>query len=179
MSPPAGLLVACRDIILTVSQGHIPELRQAVSSFTSALLSANPPINGLDDTIIIPARRLHLTLGVMSLTEVEEPSSSASAKDNVAGDEPPPPRQKQKTLKSALELLISLQPRATELLNGARLRVPLTALDIMKPERNDAARSHVCFVGPSEKDMRSEDGKKLRAVCGALTLSHRMDLYAI
>ena len=38
-----------------------------MSSFTSALLSQSPPIAGLDASIVIPARRLHLTLGVMSL----------------------------------------------------------------------------------------------------------------
>ena len=38
-----------------------------MSTFTDALLAAEPAIPGLDATVVVPARRMHFTLGVMSL----------------------------------------------------------------------------------------------------------------
>ncbi|EIM84322.1 uncharacterized protein STEHIDRAFT_159005 [Stereum hirsutum FP-91666 SS1] len=49
--------------------GHHEALRASISNFTSALLQSTPPITGFDKSIVISPRRLHLTLGVMSLAE--------------------------------------------------------------------------------------------------------------
>lgn len=132
-------------------------MRATVSSFTSALLSSDPPIPGLDQSIIIPARRLHLTLGVMSLandlesTESLAPNASTSAR--------------QKSLQEAIMLLENIKPRIVAALKGQQLRVPLSALDVMPPERNDHERAHHCFVGPRVKG-KSSDKRRLQEVCG-------------
>lgn len=89
-----------------------------------------PAIPGLDRSVIIPARRLHLTLGVMSLDA--EPTS--------------------RTLDGALALLHQVRPQVMQLLNGQKLRVAFRSMDIMKPERGDLERAHVMWVGPSPED---------------------------
>lgn len=154
-----------------------------MSSFTSCLLSHDPPITGLDESIVVPARRLHLTLGVMSIAEKDSETETNSSRLNSENNwrrregEPRPfsggeriltrPHE-QKTLGSALTLLLSLQPRLTSLLDKKPLMIPLSTLDIMKPEKNDKSRAHVCFIGPSEQDMRTDFGQRLWSVCGAL-----------
>ena len=132
-----------------------------MTSFTSDLLSQTPQIAGLDGSIVIAARRLHLTLGVMSLSgaNADDASSRNTEQQGQTVD------AGKKTLTAALTLLTSLRPRLVSLLAGNPLRIPLTSLDIMKPERNDVDRAHVCFVGPSEKDIESEGGRRLWAVC--------------
>ncbi|KAL5501930.1 hypothetical protein ACEPAH_9191 [Sanghuangporus vaninii] len=35
----------------------------------------------------------------------------------------------------------------------------------MKPDRNDPTRAHVLFTGPSEDDLLSENGQRLKRVC--------------
>jgi len=45
--------------------GHHPELRRGVEELTS--LALEPPINGLDPSIVVQSCRLHLTPGVMTL----------------------------------------------------------------------------------------------------------------
>ena len=47
--------------------GHHPELRRAVEALTSSWVAHEPPIDGLDPSIVIQSRRLYLTLGVMTL----------------------------------------------------------------------------------------------------------------
>ena len=67
-------------------------------------------------------------------------------------------------LASASALLASLAPRLRALLAHNPLRMPLGGkLVIMQP---DPARAHVLYAEP---DLRSsDDGRRLRAVCGAL-----------
>ena len=119
-----------------------------MTGFTSALLQSAPAVAGLDRTIVIPARRLHLTLGVVSL---DQPGSARA-------NAPPP------TLAAARALLESLRPRVLQMLRGQRLRVGLERMDVLQPERGDASRAHVLFVGPV---LGGEDGRRLRSVCGA------------
>ncbi|KIM72484.1 hypothetical protein PILCRDRAFT_740364 [Piloderma croceum F 1598] len=59
-------------------QGHHPSLQERVSRFTTALRNNDPPIPGLDDSIIIPPPRLHLTLGVVSLSAKSATSPQAT-----------------------------------------------------------------------------------------------------
>ncbi|PIL34754.1 hypothetical protein GSI_02541 [Ganoderma sinense ZZ0214-1] len=129
--------------------GHNEALRDTVSEFTNALLDAKPSIPGLDASIVVPARRLHFTLGVMSL-DLEETSAQGTA---AAGKVP-------RTLDAAKELLREVKPKIMELLGEETFRVPLNSLDIMKPEGGDRARAHVMWVGPTE----GEGLKKLEEV---------------
>lgn len=129
-----------------------------MSAFTRTLLDSLPAIPGLDESIVIAPRRLHITLGVMSLIDSSEelalsPSPSA---------EPP------KSVSAALALLAALKPRIRELLAGAPLRVALRHVDIMKPDRGDLARAHVLWAGPSSE---GEDMARLRSVAGQSILS--------
>ena len=117
-------------------------LRTRVANFQNGLLAANPPITGIDRSIVIDPRRLHLTLGVMALST----------------DGP-------HTVASALSLLQSLQPAIAVLLQGRNsVKVRLDSLDILKPDRN-RSNAHVLFLGPSTLD--DDDGVRLQAVCSA------------
>ena len=122
-------------------------------SFTTALLAQSSAIPGLDESIIIPARRLHLTLGVMSLIRDEETEGTSEANAN-------------KTISSAIAFLQSLRPRIIDELGGAGLRIPLERIGIMKPERGNMERAHVMFAGPAVEDPMSEDVRRLKRVCG-------------
>ncbi|THH07109.1 hypothetical protein EW145_g3612 [Phellinidium pouzarii] len=142
---------------ISIPLDHIPVARTAVSSFTSALLAQSPPIRGLEESIVIPARRLHLTLGVMSLAEDEVQDANRNAKAKVP--------ESPKTVSASVSLLQSLRPRILDVLGGATLYIPLTCIDIMKPERGDLAKAHVMFAGPPEDDASSETVNTLRRVC--------------
>ncbi|KAL6300641.1 hypothetical protein BKA93DRAFT_740086, partial [Sparassis latifolia] len=131
-------------------QGHHRDLRDRMSAFTDALLAASPAIPGLDESIVIPARRLHFTLGVMALTDgASEPIDSS----------PSPSPSTPRTLRTAAVLLEEIRPALLEMLDGARLRVALKSMDIVKPERQDLERAHVMWVRPSP---RNEDFERLR-----------------
>jgi len=107
-----------------------------MKSFQAALLEHSPPIPGLDNSIVVDPRRMHLTLGVMALGA-------------------------EKTLESALTLLNNLKPRIMDILSGEKLRVDLNTLDIMPPDRGDLDKAHVLWMGPAVVD-----DHKLRTVCG-------------
>src|SRR5258708_7629707 len=130
---------------LALPIGHHPELRNAMSALTSSWLAHEPPIDGLDPSIVIHPRRLHLTLGVMALTSSSNPNPDPGSRD----------------LASATGLLTSLAPRIRTLLAQNHVRVPLGRLAIMQP---DPERAHVLYAEP---DLRSSDGRRLRAVCDA------------
>lgn len=145
----------------TIVQGHHASLRQRVSSFTGALQQSNPPIPGLDGSVIIPPRRLHLTLGVMSVdcdTSQSASFTTAELSASWAASQARP-----KTLSSAISLLADLKPRILDIIGDQKLRVALNRMDIMKPERGDLDKAHVLWLGPSLED---EDGKRLKDVCG-------------
>lgn len=133
---------------LALPIGHHAELRNAIAALTSSWLAHEPPIEGLDPSIVVHPRRLHFTLGVMALSSS---SSSSSSSDH----------DRDRDLASATALLASLTPRIRALLaHNDPLRVPLGRLAVMQP---DPARAHVLYVEP---DLRSPDGRRLRAVCG-------------
>ncbi|KAL5524199.1 hypothetical protein ACEPAF_9339 [Sanghuangporus sanghuang] len=124
-------------------------------SFRDSLLACAPPVAGLDSSIVVSSRRLHLTLGVMSLVE------EISAGECLAAEK----SKSLPTVPSALSLLHLLRPRILEALDSHPLRVPLSSIDVMKPDRNDPTRAHVLFTGPSEDDLLSENGQRLKRVC--------------
>ncbi|KAI0293858.1 AKAP7 2'5' RNA ligase-like domain-containing protein [Multifurca ochricompacta] len=139
---------------LALPIGHHVELRNAVDSLTSSWLAHEPPIDGLDPSIVINPRRLHLTLGAIALntTTTAAPSSTSGA---APYDDPRGPLD----LTAATELLVSLAPRIRGLLAHHPLRVSLGRLAIMQP---DPTRAHVLYAEP---DVHSTDGIRLRAVC--------------
>jgi len=149
---------------------HAP-LCERVSAFTSALLypgDEEKAVAGLDASIVIPPRRLHLTLGVMALSP--DPSSSAGRAasspllaniDGSATDAPETPSQA-KTLTEALALLAALKPRLMGVLGSHKLRVGLDRMDVMKA--SPGGEAHVLWVGPRSEE-EDGDGRRLREVC--------------
>jgi len=132
----------------------------------SLLDETDPPISGLDKSVLVPPRRLHLTLGVMSL------GSTTSADRTGGTTDPIQPR----TLDDAVRFLESLKPRLDNLLRASapssidqaqKIRLVLNSMDTMKLEKGGAA--HVLWVGPKDgnsKDITDEETNKLRRVCG-------------
>lgn len=139
--------------------------------FGQSLLNESvPPVLGLDKSILIPPRRLHLTLGVMSL------ASTASAVHIQGTTDHTQPR----TLDDAVRFLESLKPHLDDLLRvsvpgsvdrAQKIRITLNSMDTMKLEKDGAA--HVLWVGPKDgnsKDIANEDTDRLRRVCGKFSM---------
>ncbi|KAH9059888.1 AKAP7 2'5' RNA ligase-like domain-containing protein [Lactarius vividus] len=137
---------------LALPIGHHASLRSTVQALTASWLAHDPSIDGLDPSIVVQPRRLHLTLGVMALAP---PSPSGVAVDRAAEKEPEPERD----LAAAARLLADLAPQIRAILARAPLRVPLGRLTVMQP---DPTRAHVLYAEP---DISSPDGRRLRAVC--------------
>lgn len=97
---------------------------------------------------------MHLTLGVMSLSEASSTSFSSVPGTGIS--------EAHRTLANAVRQLQQLKPRITAILAGRRLQVPLTRVDIMKPERGSLEKAHVLWAGPPE---HGEEASRLRAVC--------------
>lgn len=129
---------------LALPLGHHADLRSAVQELTTSWLAHDPPIDGLDPSIVVQPRRLHLTLGVMTLTTNQETDEEEKTHD----------------LADAARLLAELAPRVRAVLERAPLRVPLGRLTVMQP---DPTRAHVLYAEP---DISSADGRRLRVVCG-------------
>lgn len=131
-----------------------------MSAFARSLLDSTPSIPGLDESIVIPARRLHLTLGVMSLEESASAQAEASPQniESSSGQVTRP-----RTLESAIALLRELRPRILELLSDAQLLVALQRVDIMRPDRGDLEKAHVMWAGPSHDN---DDAQRLKRVSG-------------
>lgn len=131
-----------------------------MSAFARSLLDSTPSIPGLDESIVIPARRLHLTLGVMSLEESASAQAEASSQniESSSGQVTRP-----RTLESAIALLRELRPRILELLSDAQLLVALQRVDIMRPDRGDLEKAHVMWAGPSHDN---DDAQRLKRVSG-------------
>ena len=137
-----------------------------MGSFGQSLLNeTDPPISGLDKSVLVSPRRLHFTLGVMSL------ASTSSAGDTGG-------RSQCRTLDDAVRFLESLKPRVDELLRvsatgsadqAQKIRVALNSMDTMNLEKGGMA--HVLWVGPKDgnsKDIADEETNKFRRVCGEL-----------
>lgn len=141
-------------------QGHHAGLRDRLSAFTRSLLDSLPPIPGLDESIVISPRRLHITLGVMSLTDATTnlaASASSTESAGVSSESPP------QTVESALALLNQLKPKILEMLDGERLRVALEYVDIMRPDRGDLEKAHVMWIGPPRE---GDDAQRLKRISG-------------
>ncbi|KAJ7828019.1 kinase A anchor protein [Mycena olivaceomarginata] len=103
----------------------------------------NPAIEGLDQSILVDPRRLHLTIGVMALSSTESPTQQS----NTSGPG--------KTVSEAIALLHSLGPEIDTI---TREPVPLTLdkMGVLKTQRQQAG---VLYVGPS--DEITEDAVKV------------------
>ncbi|KAH7907101.1 kinase A anchor protein [Hygrophoropsis aurantiaca] len=134
---------------LSLPIGHHPLLRDSISSFTDGLLNASPRIPGLDQSIVIPPRRLHFTLGVMSLTDAVDNSNDDTTHSEA------------KTLPEALSLLSTLKPRIIEMMQGDSIFAPLNLMNIMKPDDGNPDNAHVLWLGPS---FDTEAAQRLRRV---------------
>ncbi|KAL1672127.1 hypothetical protein EV122DRAFT_225333, partial [Schizophyllum commune] len=129
-----------------------PTLRARLIAFGDALLAASPPVAGLDKSIIIDPRRVHLTLGVMRLEEEEDsaPTGTAHAdtEAQAIGDPPSSPPPPKKTISSALALLRSLAPQLAAL---GPARIDLERLGVLKTQKG-GREANVLWVGPREAD---------------------------
>jgi len=135
--------------------------------FGQCLLNeTNPRISGLNESVLIHPRRLHFTLGVMSLASAPPSTNPEQATGSMG---------QSRTIDDAIRLLESLKPRLDELLRvsvsgpadqAQKTRVTLNSMDVMKLEKDGAA--HVLWVGPKDgnsKDIADEGTNKLRQVC--------------
>ncbi|KAK7047348.1 hypothetical protein VNI00_006579 [Paramarasmius palmivorus] len=119
---------------LSLPLGQYPSLRTKVKTFQDELVNTSSnAIAGLDPSIIINPRRLHLTLGVMAL----------QAEQSTSGSDPG------KTVQTALELLRSIQPR---LVNEGALQVPLQRLGAFESKKG----ARVLWVSPDEEARQGE-----------------------
>ncbi|KAI5827883.1 hypothetical protein K523DRAFT_353948 [Schizophyllum commune Tattone D] len=169
---------------LSLSLATDPTLRARLIAFGDALLAASPPVAGLDKSIIIDPRRVHLTLGVMRLEEEEDsaPTGTAHAdtEAQAIGDPPSSPPPPKKTISSALALLRSLAPQLAAL---GPARVDLERLGVLKTQKG-GREANVLWVGPREADESegregAADSKGGEAAESASEGTEKSSLYAI
>jgi hypothetical protein len=82
---------------LTLPIGHHAELRSAISALTTSWLAHEPPIDGIDPSIVVNPHSLHLTLGVMALAPQSPPHNDSD-------------RESELNLAGARTLLVNLAP---------------------------------------------------------------------
>jgi hypothetical protein len=88
-------------------------------------------VKGLDSSILIDPRRLHMTLGVMALEQDDNSVEPTEAPDTTTLQGHLP----RKTVSSALYLLNSLKPRISEILKCDKgIKVPLEVMHVLKTE---------------------------------------------
>lgn len=75
-------------------------------------------------------------------------------------------RTELKTLASAISLLQELRQRVKDVLGDSQLKIPLTRLGFMHPEKKDADKAHIMFAGPPVEEPLSGEVSKLKRVCG-------------
>ncbi|KAM6493689.1 hypothetical protein JOM56_010050, partial [Amanita muscaria] len=99
-----------------------------VHSFQHGLLNGSTTITGLDPSIIIDPERLHLTLGRWWQQR----------------------RVNTMTVQAALDLLHTLRPSISEILNGSPpVKVRLDTMDVLKLSNVEGhLNAHVLFLGP-------------------------------
>ena len=89
-------------------------------------------VEGLDSSILIDPRRLHMTLGVMALEQDDDSVDITKAPETTTAQL----RFPKKTVSSALYLLNSLKPRISEILQfGKGVKVPLEIMHVLKTEK--------------------------------------------
>ncbi|TRM56853.1 AKAP7 2'5' RNA ligase-like domain-containing protein [Schizophyllum amplum] len=175
---------------LSLSLATDPDLRARLSTFGDTLLASIPPIAGLDRSIVIDPRRVHLTLGVMRLEKEDAKARDGerraeevpeAVQDTVAGPaaSPAPAAKPKKTLATALALLHSLAPQLAAL---GPARVDLDRLGVLKPQKG-GREANVLWVGPTEAAEEGSEWKdgnnrsSLRAVADLVHQTFRREGY--
>lgn len=119
-------------------------LRNRVAAFQNSLFDRNGSalVRGLDKSILVDPRRLHMTLGVMALDG------------------------ETKNITSALELLESLRPALRAILeerNSVKVEFK-TAPEVLKTEKREGEIfANVLYLGVKEP---SDETTRLKQVCG-------------
>jgi AKAP7 2'5' RNA ligase-like domain len=141
---------------ISLPLGHHEELQRRAKTLTDSWLALEPAVAGLDRTIVIPPRRLHLTLGVMALLRGHEESprtyQSIKIDPNPAGSEAEGRAPELPTLERAQQVLDSCIPDINEILKsngGSPLRLTLDQLGTFQPNREQC---HVLFAEPRDAD---------------------------
>ncbi|CAK5279014.1 unnamed protein product [Mycena citricolor] len=134
---------------LSLPIGHHADLRTRVSHLHARIKAHAPPIVGIDPSILVDPRRLHFTLGVMTLVDADRAAPSGA-------DEPTAPT---KTVAEALALLRSLKTQVAEISAGGLLALPLDHMGVLKTHHEEAG---VLYVAP--KDEEEEETKKIRRI---------------
>ena len=89
-------------------------------------------VEGLDSSIIIDPRRMHMTLGVMALEQDNDSVEPTEVPETTT----PQGHLPKKTVSSALYLLDSLKPRISEILQCDKgIKVPLEVMHVLKTEK--------------------------------------------
>ncbi|KAJ7457885.1 kinase A anchor protein [Mycena latifolia] len=125
---------------LSLPLGHHPDLRNRIREFHQKVLPTVDAtadvvaIEGLDKSILVDPRRLHFTIGVMTL------SKNLPEADN-------PGTSKAKTVSSAIALLQSLAPEINEITRQPVL-LSLEKMGVLKTKGKQAG---VLYVGPGDQ----------------------------
>jgi activating signal cointegrator complex subunit 1 len=145
------------SFLRTIIQGHHPELRKQILEFHMKLLpladatAADKAIEGLDRSILVDPRRLHFTIGVMTLSADEGPKDGSGT-------------SKGKTVSDAIALLRSLGPEINEITRQP-LHLSLDKMGVLKTTRQQAG---VLYVGPG--DEMNEETIKVGRIFGKCPL---------
>ncbi|KAJ6483948.1 kinase A anchor protein [Mycena sanguinolenta] len=125
---------------LSLPLGHHPVLRDRIREFHETIMPRGDStvIEGLDRSILVDPRRLHLTIGVMALSaENITPNTSAAAAPTSSG----------RTVSDAITLLQSLGPDIDSITREP-LQLTLGKMGVLKTQRQQAG---VLYVGPGEE----------------------------
>ncbi|KAJ7750926.1 AKAP7 2'5' RNA ligase-like domain-containing protein [Mycena maculata] len=125
---------------LCLPLGQHPELRERIRAFHQKVLPSvstaeTTVIEGLDKSILVDPRRLHFTIGVMTL------SSDDKLKSDV-GDLP-----EARTLPEAIALLQALGPEINEIAREPVV-LSLDKMGVLKTQRQQAG---VLYIGPGDE----------------------------
>jgi activating signal cointegrator complex subunit 1 len=124
---------------------------------TDALLATSTPITGLDRSIVISPARLHLTLGVMSLSELPTGITDEAQTALNPNSEPSQAEKStlHKTISDAVNLLQELKPEIQHMLDNQPIQLTLDELTVMR--RSPSGEADVMYIGPASSLAKSEE----------------------
>lgn len=139
---------------ISVPLDHLQGFTSQISRFTDALQAVSPPIDGLDSSIVISPRRLHLTLGVMSLGSEDNQTIQTQVDPSQARGKDGARVMPRKSIAAALALLHTLKPDIEFALQSQPLYLCLNEFAVMR--RSPAGESDVMYIGPAATGTKSE-----------------------